>query len=116
MSTYKLRISDTVLVRMNGVTTDADGNEQPFKIAVVSKRQSPEQIEAHISARRGLNELMLELTTECREQDVVEGGDGSLAPASMDVLKVILGGVPHIGVVWWDAFQLANGAKAKQGN
>lgn len=111
---YKVVVSDTVLVPVEGTLTDAEGNPQAFKFSLICGRlPSDEKRKAFESlAINDIPKFFAPLTKGWREQTLVQEEDGSPAQFCAEALEALFN-IDGIGQLVFNAYTAESAAKAK---
>jgi hypothetical protein len=111
---YKILVSNTVIVPVEGKLTDAAGKPVPFKFTLTCKRSDQAQMKEQFDGKSLVfADFMQEVTTNWAGQRLVMEEDGE-TPAEFcaDALSAMLN-INGMGLICFNAYNAENGAKAK---
>lgn len=114
MSTkYKVAVSDTVLITVEGKTTDGSGKPSPFKFYLVCKRLSAAALTTELENKEETAvHLLSKIVTDWRDQRLVLEQDDSPAAFSAEALEALLD-IAGMPLQCLSAYLKDVGAKAK---
>ncbi|KQW96978.1 hypothetical protein ASC94_09225 [Massilia sp. Root418] len=111
---YKVKVSNTVLVPVQGTLADSDGQAQPFKIVLVCERLAAKQLRTAFNTLNVVDipQFLTPLIKGWREQDLVLEQDGTPAEFCSEALEALfnIAGIPQLV---FNTYNAESAAKAK---
>jgi hypothetical protein len=111
---YKVNVSDTVLVPVEGTLADAQGNPQPFKFSLVCDRLTGEEKRKTMSSLvvSDIPKFFAQVTKGWRDQTLVQEEDGKPAEFCSEALDALFN-IDGVGQLAFNAYSQESAAKAK---
>lgn len=111
---YKIVVSNNVLVTVEGALANEDGKAKPFKFSLVCKRLPAKELRDAMTnlAVADISQFLAPLTTEWRDQKLVQEEDGTPAEFCEDAFDALMD-IPGVAQLAFNAYVSESGAKAK---
>lgn len=109
---FKLAISNTVIVPVQGNLADASGKPAPFKFSLVCTRLDADEFKERMTSGATAHDVMGEVTTDWKGQRLVLNEDDSPAEFSAEAFAELMK-IGSMGILCFNAYCREAGAQAK---